>query len=570
MAEDLSKLSDAELDARLAAKRAGGSSRAPVSAPTPDSPLVSAAKGIGGAVVRGALKAADFVDSYTGAPARAAVDAAFTAPMSPGARTPNIPAMADAFANQFGQPTENAPTGKEIASKRLGLSEKPLSEIAPGLYTSDPNDENFWRFQLKKGGIFDVSPAGAAGLAIDVGADPTNAIPGVVAAKNVAKGTRVGSAALKATEKLAAIPEKALARIAEAATGLPSEVIRNYAKRADDVEKVIRSSGGDIGQATLEFKNRLQADLRSTAQKYGREVGESIQAVPEFTTPNIQVDVILDSLEKSKGKMNPKYDKRAIELVDEIIDDIRGNVAEGHMSLYNLQQTKQFLQTKSAKAFKREGQIFNATEDQMKKVANAANNARFEARKLLDENGPPQLKEANAKLAELHRLEDNLDARPLMKQSSSASKVFTAGTKENSQGSAMLRRISKATGTDYNRQALDLATASRLANPKFVAQSGQGTTSTSRSLSLGGLGGMIGTAVMPGVGTAVGTGIGLALSSPAALKAAIRTGRFPIGLAERLGAGKGTLSDAGIASLYEALRTPTGQRAIEEYLAGEQ
>lgn len=129
-----------------------------------------------------------FVDRYTGSPSRAALSAALD-------KKNPIPA----FAGQFGQDPENAPTGKDIA-RRLGVVDTSLSEVIPSLYS-----ESGEGLPLKKGGILDPTASGVAGLGVDLAADWTNLIPGAVALSETARGAgKAAAATAKGAGKLAA------------------------------------------------------------------------------------------------------------------------------------------------------------------------------------------------------------------------------------------------------------------------------------------------------------------------------------------------------------------------------
>lgn len=120
-------------------------------------------------------KIGQMLDPYTGAPTRSAIKEGVTGGNP-----------VEGFTNQFGQPTSNAPTGSEIADL-LGVSRKGLSEYAPNLYT-----ETGEGLPLQRGGTFDLSPADAAGLGIDVGADWTNLLGPIALAKSIAKPVAKG------------------------------------------------------------------------------------------------------------------------------------------------------------------------------------------------------------------------------------------------------------------------------------------------------------------------------------------------------------------------------------------
>lgn len=147
---------------------------------------------------RGVAAVGRKIDSVTGAPTRAAIGA-----------VQDDQSPLTAFAKQFGEDPELAPTGKEIAAK-AGLSTDESIKLPMVDLT---------------GNRIAVSPAGVAGLGVDVLADPTNILPVSTIAKTGAKlgikgasegigigaravaggidaatGTEIGSKALKATK----------------------------------------------------------------------------------------------------------------------------------------------------------------------------------------------------------------------------------------------------------------------------------------------------------------------------------------------------------------------------------
>ena len=145
---------------------------------------------IGQRVLQGVADVGEFIDTYTGAPARAAIQEfkdVLTMPRGL-ATAPGIPQgfpqLTKAavrggakFIDQFGEDPALAPTGKQIAAD-LGAS----TEETIGLPFTDTK----------------LSPAGVAGFGIDVIADPTNIIPVAAPAKLLAKGTKAtGKAALR-------------------------------------------------------------------------------------------------------------------------------------------------------------------------------------------------------------------------------------------------------------------------------------------------------------------------------------------------------------------------------------
>src|SRR6185312_3328327 len=150
---------------------------------------------IGSAVASGANRIGNAVDSYTGAPTRAAISAAMSGqnPIS-------------AFGSQFGADPSTAPTGKDIAAK-AGLStssilspqnQKMLAAMAKG------SPIGFVANAVAPGSVekaTGASPAGIVGAGIDIGANPINYVPVgdvVEGASNVAGDALKGFAEKKA------------------------------------------------------------------------------------------------------------------------------------------------------------------------------------------------------------------------------------------------------------------------------------------------------------------------------------------------------------------------------------
>lgn len=106
--------------------------------------------------------AAKALDSVTGAPARAAIYAA-----------QNDKPILSAAWNQFGNMTDDAPTGKDIATK-AGLSSDPGASAQRVSTLSDPSfGPASDRMAMVKLGST-MSPAGVAGAGIDLAANPIN------------------------------------------------------------------------------------------------------------------------------------------------------------------------------------------------------------------------------------------------------------------------------------------------------------------------------------------------------------------------------------------------------------
>ena len=202
-----------------------------------------------------AMAAGEFIDRYSGAPTRAAIGA-LTTGSNP----------ASAFINQFGDDTELAPTGKEIA-QNLGFSNQrgsiPRNPMAVG------DEERAFRRPVSKE-VEVYSPADVAGLGIDLAADPLNYIPfgpivsrGAKATKAVTteggkialKGSLAGIEALSGSNKVTRAVETSGKYLDEVAKSIKTKF---NPSRAEDFEKFsqIASKNGidpSILPETVEF-----------------------------------------------------------------------------------------------------------------------------------------------------------------------------------------------------------------------------------------------------------------------------------------------------------------------------
>lgn len=202
------------------------------------------------------------VDRFTGAPIRAGIGAA---------QNGNFGQVIPAIVGQFGQNPELAPTGKEIAQK-AGVPNTSLSDVFPGLYSDTGKG-----LALQRGGMFDPTASGVAGLGIDIAADPTNLIPGVVAAKGAAKlGAEGGKIALGGGFKAAS-------KASEALTG--SKALENAGTTAKEVYQATKDTISHLAspkQAPSFAKdlevaktNNISPDLLPMTIEYG---GHSVPA----------------------------------------------------------------------------------------------------------------------------------------------------------------------------------------------------------------------------------------------------------------------------------------------------
>lgn len=217
------------------------------------------------------------VDRYTGAPSRAALGK-----MQDGG---NIGDAATAFKNQWGADPEQAPTGKQMAEK-AGWSTTPFSETYPSLYSETGNG-----WQLKRGGLFDSSPAGVAGLGVDVATDWTNVLPPATIAKYGLRGAKELAPIAKGAARVGAAT-------ADVATGTRMASVGG--ELAYDAGSHVKSIIGQITNPKIQptwqqsvavaTKNGINPDLLSPAVKYGErsQISRMQRVLAEGNTPGAE------------------------------------------------------------------------------------------------------------------------------------------------------------------------------------------------------------------------------------------------------------------------------------------
>lgn len=458
------------------------------------------------------------VDSYTGAPVRSAISA-----------YQNDKSPLQAYMDQFGKDTENVPTGKQIAQK-AGISDKEIPiEYLPG--------------PLKATYLMGFKPtySGAAGLAVDVGADPTNLIPGAGVASDLMKGTKAGNFISK-------LPLTGATKLGHALTGVPERSIETYILKTPEVNEMIAKSGGDMAEAANNVKQGISDSVQSTRKGLNSQISDALKASSNDKV--IDVNPVLARMNEIKSRINPALQKESIAQVDDLLSRIGELAPEGKASVQEMQDLKGFLQERGSKAYSNNGQIFQPGTD----AQIAAKSGASETKKILDQAGPSAIKEANSKLSELHHLEDVLNPN-LLAVDKSNSALRAAGAGLNPENESILRRLGILTGSNPVGEAEKLSSASHFSNPAILPIDTTGKSNLRTGLAAGAgyyLAGPLGAAI---------TG---SLTSPAALKLAINAGRIPVDLIKKV-TGASELTEPVINAAYTALKTDEGAQVISDY-----
>jgi hypothetical protein len=131
----------------------------------------------------------------------------------------------------------------------------------------------------------------------------------------------------------------------------------------------------------------------------------------------------------------------------------------------------------------------------------------------------PEIRAVNREYEKLHRIEEVMD-RSLIKSGKSPAGLIGAGG-ENQTKAKLLRRLGEATDSDMLSQAENLAAMRHLYDPGVM--SGQSTGKALLGLASGSV---LGGAGGGQEGAGAGALLGLAASNPAAIRAAIRAGKY--------------------------------------------
>lgn len=386
-------------------------------------------------------------------------------------------------------------------------------------------------------------------------------------ALNTAKGAGLGAASyglakgvekaapvikkgiIKVTDFLGEKAQNAFAKTASALTGETERNIKTFINKNKEVRALIKESGGDISGIADNVRDKISKDISLFRQQQNKQIGEALDNLnPEKI---IDLEPITTQLEKVKARVNVKLKPEDAAQVDELIGKVKSLADEnGKISLKELQEVKEFLQESGQNAYQKAGQLF-----QPGKLAQQAAKQSAREAKIIMDKAVPELKAANDKLFQLHRIEDTIN-KNLIASGKSESALLSAGGSEFGRNRTQLKQLGNIIGKDVIGEAEKLSSANAFINPNLVAKSGAGTTSTTRTLTGGAGGAAVGAAIGGPIGGAIGAVAGPALTSPAALKTAITTGIISKQALEKvLGFGI-DLSEATMERLLPVLNDP--------------
>lgn len=492
------------------------------------------------------------------APARSAVGAVLDGRGAKGAF--------NAAAEQIVRENKYAPTGEEI-NEKLGLK-------LPDSPTGNTN-------------LTGISPKKVAGLVTEMAVDPVVgygvAKKGLMGGAALLMETQSGQAAAEAIGKAISkvpvlnkaknlLPGSVLAKAGNMLTGVPTRAIKTYGSEMGAIEEMAtkyadpRGGGVDTLAAVNDWRDSVLQEIRSLKESQNQIINSAVQSIPATATAD--ASPVMKSLEKARRELDPDLHAGAIREIDDLIATVKTKISSdpllgtNEIPLRDLQRVKQYLMKRAEPAYLQSGQIFNSSPVSQR----AAKSAAREARIIMDAHGPAELKTANGRLWDLHRIDENPAVDAVLDPNKRITSLISAGSGTNRQTEKVVEEIGGLLGRDLRPDVDRLAALHYFGDPNMMALSSGGTTSTSRSLIAAPLAAV---AAAKG-GPVAATGAALiagAATSPMALKRIIQAGKAPTALTRLVtGGSTNKISDAAIALLWESLKTPTGRAALDAYL----
>lgn len=348
--------------------------------------------------------------------------------------------------------------------------------------------------QMGKSVFFDEQPASTGQMLKEVGTEGALGLLG--------EGT--GQAVTNALKMAAPVAGKVGAKIGSALTGITEQEIKTYAKRADQIKQLAKSSDSNVAEAADQIRQKFADKLKSAKDL----LNNSIESTLQTSQSKASLRPVLDELELMKAKINPKLYPEQIKQIDDIVGKISSLGEE--VSLLELNQVKRFLQDKASSAYGRPGDIFAVGPE----AATAAKGAAAKARGILNEL-VPQVKQANDQFAKLHDIDDVLN-KNILREGKPEASLLAAGSGANQRNASALSELGDMVGMDIMGEAKDLAAMRTFTNPPIMP-----VDTTGKAAARMGAAGLVGMGVAGPVGAAVGT----VAASPTTLKAAIDVGR---------------------------------------------
>lgn len=344
----------------------------------------------------------------------------------------------------------------------------------------------------------------------------------------------------------------AVVKYMSGASGVPEKAVKGYLSHQDEVKNLIENEGG--ADYATQVHEQLQDKFFAKKREIGNQIGEAIKN----GKGKIDSDAIFkpydDLLAKLKASKNPPEDVAAIEAEINSLKNTYLKKTEAvpvkptdsrdalfqKMGVEKPQvQTVETPLTLSAEdAFNlksiagNNANLHNVSGTFRSRYPKASSNidkmwsnANLEARKVADKQiqSVADTSGLNQQYAKFSRLQDKMErhfADP--EKTLNTLSGIEAPSKEFARDT--VKQVKTELGVDLQKPSEVLEAYRYFRKPAKMPISSEGTTSTSRTLTLGGLGAAAGSVFGP-LGSAAGSAIGLAAHSPAATKQYLNLGK---------------------------------------------
>lgn len=291
-------------------------------------------------------KAVDIYERYSAAPGRKALSTLLNTGSPVSAISSGL--------EQIGAPAQNAPTGKEIASKQLGLSAQPFTKYSPEekeagltyedlvarfMQTPEGPEKEALRTEMEaptealpslgKQISSNVSPAGVGGVGVDIVSDPLTYLPVGEALKVASKPSELASSLLrgganvagkavdlgkgaleKGGEILAKVGEKSESPFLKTLAQVPEDISAEKELLKQEISKPLRPEFEK--QANLIIEEGGDPTLLSASHKYGPDSFKATAESVERQAPLGQS--YKDKFQAGVKQTNEIFDKKISEI----------------------------------------------------------------------------------------------------------------------------------------------------------------------------------------------------------------------------------------------------------------
>lgn len=333
------------------------------------------------------------------------------------------------------------------------------------------------------------------------------------------------------------------AKIGSALTGVSEGDIKTYSKYANEISQMAKASDGNVSEAADQVRQEFTKSLNSTRANLNQQISGALAS----SDKSVEVQPIIEALSSQKSKINPVLYDKEVGQIDGLIQKVGSLAKDGKVSVSDAHDIKAFLQDRASSAYGRPGDPASLGTE----AAKAAKSGAAIARKLVN-TAEPAVASANNQLSKLHDILDDMNHN-ILNEGKPEAALLAAGSGGNQRNASALQELGQATGTDMLGQAQKLSAMRSFSNPQLLP-----VDSTGKAFARMATGAGAGTLF----GGPVGALVGGALTSPAALKLAINSGRISKSAIDAVMGRSMNMTQDGLQEAVKYLNTPQGMAAL--------